>query len=63
MKIPEGDDDFLMDEEGGTDPDADKGPWVEAVFDSECACGLHEISTGDMIRADGYGEWELEICG
>jgi hypothetical protein len=56
------DDDWLMDEEGGTDPDADKGPWVTATFDSECSCGLHLIFEGDRIRADGYGEWEKEEC-
>lgn len=54
-------DDFW--EEPGTDPDADKGPWVIATFDSECACGRHMIFEGDRIRADGYGEWELEQCG
>lgn len=56
------DDDWIMDEGGGTDPDADKGPWVDATFESECACGLHMIFPGDRIRADGYGEWELELC-
>lgn len=56
------DDDFLMAEEGGTDPDAEKGPWVDATFESECACGRHLIVEGDRIRADGYGEWELEVC-
>lgn len=54
-------DDFW--DEPDEDPDADKGPWVLATFDSECACGLHLITGGvDMIRADGDGGWELEYC-
>lgn len=52
--------DFLM---GGGDDREGKGPWIVASFDSECPCG-DPIFEGDMIRADGDGEWEgQECCG
>lgn len=40
----------------------DVGPWVAALFESECASCCGPIMLGDPIRAED-GEWVGECCG
>jgi hypothetical protein len=42
---------------------SDYGPWLAAIYDSECDnCGA-DICGGDQIRSDGEGGWLCEECG
>ena len=48
-----------------TSPDDanEPGPWFEAGFTgNECSRGDHLIHEGDVIRADGHGEYECQDC-
>lgn len=44
--------------DGGPRP----GPWFEAAYEGECSRCFEVIEPGDLIRADGEGEYERQEC-
>jgi hypothetical protein len=39
-----------------------KGPWFYASYSGECAGCTRAFDEGDLIRADGFGDWEAKEC-
>lgn len=44
------------------DPDEEKGPWFAAEYPGQCSACYLPFTPGDMIRADGEGDWEAKFC-
>lgn len=47
---------------GAPDDGPRPGPWFEAAYGGECSQCFAEIEPGDLIRADGEGEYERQEC-
>lgn len=54
----------LDDGDGFDSPDdvGQPGPWFVAGFNGECSLEGHSFDEGDIIRADGEGEYECKVC-
>ena len=48
--------------QGPRDDGPQPGPWFQAAYEGECANCFARIEPGDLIRADGEGEYERQEC-
>ena len=59
--LPKAQPHFRSQESVSRDPN-EPGPWFRAKFPGECSSCGGSFPEDELIRADGYGDWEAQHC-